>query len=431
MERIEDEKMLMDPAALERLRAWSLTARQTSGWTVDDEPAATALCIEVGRPAHLQPPRETSKELEDGTAGSAITRVHELASVLPELENKAPLDVLNFMEKRFRSDASSRNAALLQAAINSVTDASALTTSETSAVDRAMELFHAGGDKSRDAASDDIWCKYYVDSNFTGASIFDDMTPGWGYWRRPNYAWFGMNDKISSLSYNAHTDEAGGSIILFEHAGYRGRYRNFPVIPGHRQDVWFIGNDFNDTTSSSLIIRRWPNETRPLSLSALVPQAQIADIVNAQDDVGTAGDARFSWDMWPTGNVSSTDVHPNQSERSYIYVNVPITVHTPWPFANYYAEVRYWINLYVDRNGNIQGYVEHYGCHVESGIIHNRVARGLTNAIPGTVGAVNELISNAVVLPNLAGPYRFTYYLPGRFELSGNTGDDVSIVAVR
>ena len=364
-------------------------------------------------------------------AGSSMSRVHDLASVLPELENESPLDVPKIMEKRFRTDTSSRNAALLQAAINSMTDTSRMSASETTAVERAMELFHARSDDKPDAATDDIWCKYYVDSNFTGASIFDDMTPGWAYWRRPNYSWFGMNDKISSLSYNAHTDEVGGSVILFEDPGYRGRYRNFPVIPGHRQDVWFIGNGFNDVTSSSLIIRRWPNETRPLSLSALVPQDRIADIVNAQDDVSTAGNARFSWDMRPTGNVSSTDVHPNRPDRTYIYVNVPITIHTPWPFANYYAEVRYWIYLYIDRSGNIQGYVDQYGCHVESGIIHNRVARGLMNAIPGTLGAVNELISNAVVLPNLAGPYRFTYYLPGRFELRGNTGDDVSIVAVR
>ena len=87
---------------------------------------------------------------------------------------------------------------------------------------------------------------------------------------------------ISSLAYNSSSNEVGGSIVLFEHARYFGKYQNYSIIPGQLGEVPYVGNDFNDLASSALIIRRFPNETTPVSLSTLVPHSAITDIVNAR-----------------------------------------------------------------------------------------------------------------------------------------------------
>jgi len=115
----------------------------------------------------------------------------------------------------------------------------------------------------------------------------------------------------------------------------------------------------------------------------------------------------------------------------FLYVVVPVHIDTHTIFGTYYAEVRYWIYLYVDSQGNLQGYVNWFGCYVQGGWITGDVQNGLMSAIPGTIGQVNDLVSQALDLANIGGPYRFMYYLPGTNAFTGNTWDDVSVVAVR
>ncbi|MFL6465407.1 MAG: hypothetical protein ACJ73N_13470 [Bryobacteraceae bacterium] len=110
---------------------------------------------------------------------------------------------------------------------------------------------------------------------------------------------------------------------------------------------------------------------------------------------------------------------------------MPINVHTPWPWPDHYAQVRYFVYLYVDSNGKLQGYVAYWGYYVEGGAISGDVAAGLRGAIPGTIPKVNALISQALSLANAGSPYQYVYYLPGRFNLTGNVFDDVTIVAVK
>jgi len=211
---------------------------------------------------------------------------------------------------------------------------------------------------------------------------------------------------------------------------YFGQYRAYIPTPGRTSFVNYVGNEFNDMTSSALIVRRFPGETRPVTLGSLVPKSAIIDIVNATPGVRPNGDPIFTWDMWPAGGTSG-DWHPSDVNSTFIYVIVPIMVHTPWPYADYQAQARYWIRLYVDGNGQIQGYVAYWGYWNEGGVIEGKVAAGLRDAIPGTIPQVNALITQALGLANLGGPYQYVYYLPGRFQLAGHVFDDVTIVAVR
>jgi len=88
-----------------------------------------------------------------------------------------------------------------------------------------------------------------------------------------------------------------------------------------------------------------------------------------------------------------------------------------------YAQARYWIYIYVDSQGQLQG--------LQGGWVTGKVRGGLMAKIPGTIGAVNGLVSQALALANIGGPYRFMYYLPGTNAFTGSTWDDVSVVAVR
>ena len=206
---------------------------------------------------------------------------------------------------------------------------------------------------------------------------------------------------------------------------------NIPGLEDVEEDVSYVGDDFNDITSSILLVRRFADETSPVQIGALVPQSDITAIVNAQSQVSSAGSTTFTWDMWPTGPTSGSDWHPNDPDKAFVYVLVPINVDTQTIFGTYSAQVRYWIYLYVDSGGQLQGYVDYYGCWVQGGWITGDVQSNLMQKIPGTIGQVNNLVSNALALANVGGPYRFVYYLPGKNVLQGSTWDDVTVVAVR
>ena len=431
MKRSDLENLLLDPDGLKRLAEWSAEVKEGTRPLVEPTVVPIEQVKRSGPPPHLPP----APEGDAGTlssAGTALTNVTNLSSFLPDLAGNAAIDVLKAMEKRFRADTSSDNAALLQAAINAITTRGGVSSTERTAIDSAVLLFHRQGGKEQKPGTDDIWYRAFVDAGFSGAEVFDDLTPGWIYWRRPDFRDIGLNDTVSSLYFGAASSEVGGNVILFENVRYEGRYLNFTVTPEPQtQDVPYVGDAFNDITSSSLIVRRLPNESTPISLGSLVPQDKIAQIVTKQRGVSPAGGVIFTWDMWPTGPTSgSDDPHPNRPDRTYIYVIVPISVWTPRPWPDYYAQVRFWINLYIDDAGAIHGYVEYYGAYVESGAIHDSVASGLMARIPGTIGDVNALVESALTIANAAGKWRLIYYLPGRNEATGSTWDDITIVAV-
>jgi hypothetical protein len=172
----------------------------------------------------------------------------------------------------------------------------------------------------------------------------------------------------------------------------------------------------------------------------MIPQSDIAAIVNKQSGVSQEGNATFTWDLWPTGPTSNSDWHPNDPGKRFIYVIIPLKVHTPWPYPDVNAQARYWIYLYVDSSGKLQGYVDWYGYYTDSccfltSCITDQVASSLRQGVGGTVGQVNALVAKVLALANLQAPYRFSYFLPGKNQFSGNmssgnTSDDVTIVTV-
>jgi hypothetical protein len=424
MKRIELERMLRDPATLTQIAELARGIK-----TGDSEEFHVSHGFAAEPPRHIE--RQSAAVLaanNRSTDGAPLFR--DLAPFLRDVAGLNPLEALESLKARFRSEPSHQTALQLQSAMNRIQAASPLDESHRQAVERAASLLAERDTKNTPPKTDNIWYTLYEHADFGGMASFDSMTPGWGYWRRPSFVQMGMNDIFSSLSFGASDDEVGGVVLLFEHERYFGQYRAYIPTPGRTDFVNYVGNDFNDMTSSALIVRRFANETPPVTLGSLVPKSAIIDIVNATPKVYPDGDPIFTWDMWPAGGVSG-DWHPDDVNSTFIYVIVPVMVHTPWPYSDYHAQARYWINLYIDGNGQMQGYVAYWGYWVEGGIISDDVAAGLRDAIPGTIPQVNNLVGQAVGLANVGGPYSYVYYLPGRFQLAGNVFDDVSIVAVR
>jgi hypothetical protein len=363
-------------------------------------------------------------------------------SFVPELRGLKPEARLRVLSERYSNDPTVNNSLLLQQAINRLTTGGPISEHLRKAIDKAIEVLHQTPPQpGAGTGTDDIYYWAYVDADFRGASMFADLPQGWIYWRTP-YVGDAMNDQISSLTVTATSNEVGGNVILFEHAGFVGRYQNYgvrvpPRIDGNvEEDVSYVGDDFNDIASSILVVRRFANETAPVSISGLIKPSDILDIVNQQSGVSPAGDPTITWDLWPTGPTSSRDWHPSDPAKRFIYVIVPITVHTPWPFPDAYAQVRYWIYLYVDSTGQLQGYTAYWGYYVSTTCfltkcITDDIANSLAQAIPGTTGQVDALVARALAVANLGAPYRFTYFLPGKGGFAGSTWDGVTVVAVK
>lgn len=424
MKRIELEQMLRDPAALAQAAEW---ARNIKTGNINESHVSRGFTVDP--PQHIERPSAAVLAANSRSA-TAAPLFHEMAPFLPGIAGLSPLEALGALEASYKAEPSHQTAIQLQAAMNRIHATSPLDEPHRQAISRAIALLSTKDTKNVPPKTDNIWYTLYEHADFVGMASFTSMTPDWGYWRQPSFVPMGMNDIFSSLSFGASNDEVGGVVLLFEHVRYFGQYRAYIPTPGRTDYVNYVGNDFNDMTSSALIVRRFANETSPITLGNLVPKSSIIDIINATPKVRPDGDPIFTWDMWPEGGDSG-DWHPNDVNSTFIYVIVPIMVHTPWPYVDYHAQARYWIYLYVDGNGQMQGYVAYWGYWVEGGIISDDVAAGLADAIPGTIPQVNGLVAQAVGLANLGGPYSYVYYLPGRFQLAGNVFDDVSIVAVR
>jgi hypothetical protein len=362
-------------------------------------------------------------------------RWQDVVAFLPEFANASAERFLDAMRDRYRDDPSDDNADLLLAAINRIGASERLR--HTHLVEGAKELLQTGEGLADPAKADGIWFEVYTDVDFGGPEWFTLMTPGWAYWRTPDfrnvraiYANVMMQDVVSSIQYGSSPDEVGGQVVLFEHVRYDGRYRNFTVAAGKDFDVPWIGNDFNDTTSSSLIVRRFPDELPPMQLSQIIPKATITSILADVPRVSPDGDPIYTWDMWPNGPKSNLDWHPND-DHAFVEIIVPVTIDLPIPFApDYRAQVKYWILPFV-RDGRLAATVAYWGYWVEGGMYTDVVAARLKDALPRTVGMVQGRVDAAIGRLGRLGRLAFCYLLPGRNEERGHVFDDVTIVAVR
>jgi len=273
-----------------------------------------------------------------------------------------------------------------------------------------------------------IWTRLYEHSNYRGRSTFANLhytTPVTTY-LRISKSWLSsahIHDRISSLEIGGSHWEQGGRVVLFQHSNYRGRYANFGATPGSTVRIPNVSaENFNDITSSVLIVRRYRRELGPLALGSMGSpdlRTQIQNQVSGISRISMRGTPIITWDLWPGFSPS----------RKYVYLRVPIRVDVPNWF-DYDAELRFWIYLYVDSGQKVRGYVNWYGAWVEGGMLTGKILDRLMNEIPGQLGNINSSITSAL---SMLSVFNFVglYYLPGTAGHTGNVNDDVSVVFVK
>lgn len=297
-----------------------------------------------------------------------------------------------------------------------------------------------------------ISASLYQKKNYGGRSASMSLRYYGAFGGTPTYARlsksaldaYDMHDRTSSIKVSATTaDNDYGRLILFQDARYKGRYASFQVLSGQTTEAPKLSDiDFNDRTSSALLVRHFTQECPPIPVSILFSELAgqhiashfIGDSVDIRDiqprdrddhsvrplegaRFAHGADPIFTWDMWPSFS----------SNRMYVYLRAPIRIVIGgWP--NYDAELRFWIYLYIDSSGTLRGYVDWYGAWVEWGWSSNFFLRSIMETLELTAFEVNRLVSEAL---SSWEPLTFErlYYLPGR-SATGHVNDGVHLVLV-
>jgi hypothetical protein len=428
MDKSEWAKILQHPGEFERavesFRALGLSAFDLL--TDTDRREHTAL----EQPSHTEPlTRELTTANNRSVAG--LPAFDQLEGFVPELSGQNPLETLQGLEARFRADPSTQNGLLLQSAMNHLTRYRTISEEHRRAVERAATLFGAEDLEHVPARTDDIYYKAYEDRFFEGRSVFEDMTPGFAYWRRPDFSAAGFPYGVGSIAFGAAVQETGGRVILFDLPHYSGRYKNYQVIPGQigggDQDV--AGNPILPGSfggaQSALIIRRFPKETRPILMSNYLPASTFTDMIADVPMLRMNGAVSFSWDMWPYFDI----------ERTFMTVTVPLMFVGPriglLSAPDQRVIIWYWIYPYVNSQGLIQAYAAWSGYYIQGGPLTGQIEDRLKPEVARGARILNGTIARVLDQANVGAPYQFLYLLPGKNQLSGNVSDDVTIVAVR
>ena len=136
------------------------------------------------------------------------------------------------------------------------------------------------------------------------------------------------------------------------------------------------------------------------------------------------GDPLMTWAAFPEG-IQFLD--PSQI---YLRITQALNINLDW-WPDYDASVTYYLFLFVDGSGRLQGFVQRWETWVEGGIKSSEISDKLAAKAQAGMDTIDAtLAANFAALPSV----KDLYYLPGRqlapFNLveEGSTLDDVTLV---
>lgn len=440
MDRQEFESLFTNPEAMKKFaeQAKLLEKESPSGAKMSPDPARPIKVKDI--------PQEPDSRKKHFFETSPL--LPNIGLLPPELRNENPEKALAKILQKCKKSPSDANQFLLENAINRLTTRGELNAETEELVNKAIsELTSEPNTKGKKKITkDSIWTRVYQHADFAGRSLFlNNRTIG--PYRRviagllKNY---GMHDNISSLYVRASPSEKAGVVILFQKDYCKGRFTSFPTtpdIPTRPAFYHYVGNYMNDRTSSILFVRRYENELEPIPLDATYGISdQMANylttlphfsfkkgLITYSVSISGRGNPIVTWDMWP-----------DFDRRNFVYLRVPIHLNISyWP--DYDAELRFWIYLYIDDEGMLQGDVAYYDAWVESGLFHGLIKSKIIENMPEAVEKIETEFLDYLPLINLSNWALFErlYYLPGnslhsdQYVLSGHTNDDVTLVLVK
>ncbi|HET9055566.1 MAG TPA: hypothetical protein VFN30_01845 [Chitinophagaceae bacterium] len=262
-------------------------------------------------------------------------------------------------------------------------------------------------------------------NNFTGRQMIADNPDGVRYALTPfaTMSALSFNDITSSLRLHSSTPAIPSMCILFEHAGFNGNVKAFAF--NANRDISSLPG-FNDVTSSVLIVEHDPNPNKTIlklrQLAGNRINSAIDDNLSGISEVSRSGDVKLKFVIDLDGLVGI----------DLVLVEIPVKVHTPWPFSDYSAKIRYWINLFIDGSNRLQGFVNAWGYWIEGGILTGSIEGKLKPQVEANIGAVESNLNSMLREVNF---HRWTdvYLLPGSSNLvtddyDSNVNDEVSVI---
>ena len=271
-------------------------------------------------------------------------------------------------------------------------------------------------------------------ANLQHPSHFYFVESQWRYWRAPAPQYMGNvgNDALSSLEIFRYNNQSY-YVYLFEHNQYDGRYINY--YGGSHEIVNYVGDHFNDITSSVLIVKIGEKDkSLPVALFRPAIQNVITGAISNNPAVRLDGDLTITWSMWPSFAIEETFIKVEQPIKVTVdldsVVDFPSTLFgidlPDWP-SDYSASISYYIEISVV-NGTLTGRVRFHNAIVESGIFSSHIREALMTELNANASMINGFLAD--VLKSFTG-LNSVYLLPGNSLSDGHTNDGVIIRLVR
>lgn len=194
----------------------------------------------------------------------------------------------------------------------------------------------------------------------------------------------------------------------------------------------------NGSGSAATLV--WNREDSEVVID-VAPQLNTATILAQIDGLLSGGANRTSGIMaqgvfWPNVPYYSKNPGAHNDSDMLIRVYFDFQINTPWYCSNADGDIDYYLFLYLDGSGHLQGYVDGWSYNYNGGgpFCTGSINNALNNAVPNGIGPLQTILDNALSL--LSGStFSMLYYLPGTGtknpgDNSENADTDVAIAVL-
>jgi hypothetical protein len=172
----------------------------------------------------------------------------------------------------------------------------------------------------------------------------------------------------------------------------------------------------NGSSSAATLV--WNRQDNEVTID-VAPQLNTAAILAQVDALLSGGASRTSGIMaqgvfWPNVPYYSKNPGAHNNSDMLIRVYFDFEIQTPWYCSNANGNIDYYLFLYLDGSGNLQGYVDGWSYSYNGGgpFCTGAINSSLNNAVPSGMGPLQTILDNALSL--LSGStFSMLYFLPG------------------
>jgi hypothetical protein len=197
---------------------------------------------------------------------------------------------------------------------------------------------------------------------------------------------------------------------------------------------WAWISDSGGTIAATLSRVRPDNERvidvgPPINLPAVLTQVDglLGGSVNRTSGIFAAGV------FWPSVPYHSKDPSRHNDGDMLIRIYFNIHIHTPWYCSDADGNISYYVFLFLDGNGHLQGFVDGWSYDYSGGgpFCTGSIDDQLNNSVPGGMPTVQSVLD--LLLGSLSeSTFSTLYYLPGSGtkspgSFSENADQDVAI----